>query len=494
MLVLRSSWITENCKHRNKRTTEKISSINLILDTWHSGVAVSLHSKFRINIIEFHSRIKISTFLIIPILFCFCLFFSQIDVNNDLKIDVWKLFINPPQSYFAASFLLVHIVNLGYLVAKKIKVGLGEVESYIRKFNRADYWNIPIRFTKALKKKSSKIQSSKSKLSSLPTVSTVERVPTMKKKDTDLWLVRNRASGKVKVTTRCIVVPPSPTDVESDRSSCDVTDTNNNNNININSPTLNLQTDFNAQQDIPSPCTESANHNYPRNRSTTRSWPVIYRNNSLSSNTTSNFLEPSTASKTEQLLSKSEQKRKSTHQYDFDQIFGLNNVNYQQYLASVRKQSSGFGEFGGYDKSPSIYDMQHVNHPEQNEQTQTSFCSTPPTVIFLLLTLLMTTTATAMLCAAIMTDHWENIVWDGEALEKSINHSHPSKQIQFFFDKKVAKIQPHGEFLSLKLSLLCECGFWVRKFSKRKCHVSSLLSFSCLLGYHNISAVRLNGT
>lgn len=255
--------------------------------------------------------------------------------------------------------------------------------------------------------------------------------------------MRNRASGKVKVTTRCIVVPPSPTEVEPlERITCDVTDTNNNSNNNINhSPsTLNLQPDFfNAQQDstISSPSTENSNHNYTRNRSTTRSWPVIYRNNSLSSN----YLEPS--SKTEQLLSKSEHKRKSTHQYDFDQIFGLNNVNYQQYLASVRKQSA-CGEFGGYDKSPSIYDMQHVNQ-ETNEQTQTSFCSAPPTVIFLLLTLLMTTTATAMLCAAIMTDHWENIVWDKDALVKSVNHSHPSRELEFFFDKKVAKIQPQGK-------------------------------------------------
>jgi hypothetical protein len=258
----------------------------------------------------------------------------------------------------------------------------------------------------------------------------------------------SRASGKVKVTTRCIVVPPSPTEQDSERNLCDVTDTNNNSNNNSRSPsTLNLQPDFfNAQQDnnnSTSPCTTEPtidHNNYTRNRSTTRSWPVIYRNNSLSSN----FLEPS--SKTEQLLIKSgQQKRKSTHQYDFDQIFGLNNVNYQQYLASVRKQSAcGGGEFGGYDKSPSIYDMQHVNQ-ESNEQTQTGFCSAPPTVIFLLLTLLMTTTATAMLCAAIMTDHWENIVWDGEALGKSLNHSHSMKELEFFFDKKVAKIQPPGE-------------------------------------------------
>lgn len=252
--------------------------------------------------------------------------------------------------------------------------------------------------------------------------------------------MKNRASGKVKVTTRCIVVPPSPTHSEPDDETTDV-DTNNNNST---SPTT-LQNDFfNAQQDsCTSPSTETSN--YTRNRSTTRSWPVIYRNNSLPSQ--QNFLDPSQAatSKTEQLLQKSGLKRKSTHQYDFDQIFGLNNANYQQYLASVRKQSSC--DFG-YDKSPSIYDMQHPSQ-ENPAQTQTSaFCSAPPTVIFLLLTLLMTTTATSMLCAAIMTDHWENVIWDKDALVKIVNQSESSKvtnQLEFLLDGKVARLPFKGE-------------------------------------------------
>lgn len=220
----------------------------------------------------------------------------------------------------------------------------------------------------------------------------------MKKKDTDLWLVKNRASGKVKVTTRCVVVPPSPTHSEPDDDQTEFNvDDNNNNNAAISPTTLQSEF-FNAQQDsCTSPCTESSS--YTRNRSTTRSWPVIYRNNSLPSQ--QNFLDPShAASKTEQLLHKSELKRKSTHQYDFDQIFGLNNANYQQYLATARKQSSC--DFG-YDKSPSIYDMQHANQENPVQTQNNGFCSAPPTVIFLLLTLLMTTTATSMLCAAIMT-------------------------------------------------------------------------------------------
>lgn len=202
-------------------------------------------------------------------------------------------------------------------------------------------------------------------------------------------------------------MPPSPNECEEYD---DVDDNNNNsNNSNINpypisnSPSTNqLQQDSShtQQQDSCTP-TNSSETSYTRNRSTTRSWPVIYRNNSLPSQH-NNFLEPNQANytKTEQLQTRSELKRKSTHQYDFDQIFGLNNANYQQYLASHRK-SSNFE--CGYDKSPSIYDMQHHNQ-ESPEQTQTSgFCNTPPTVIFLLITLIMTTSATSMLCAAFLT-------------------------------------------------------------------------------------------
>lgn len=244
------------------------------------------------------------------------------------------------------------------------------------------------------------------------------------------------------MTTRCIVVPPSPTQSEPDDDSTDFhVDSNNNS----NSPTTNPECEsFDAEHDSCTSIIPSAesNHNYTRNRSTTRSWPVIYRNNSLSAQQ-HNYLEPS---KTEQLQVKSESKRKSTHQYDFDQIFGLNNVNYQQYLAQCRKQSSCDV---GYDKSPSIYDMQHPSQESPENQTQSgAFCSAPPTVIFLLLTLLMTTTATSMLCAAIMTDHWENVIWDKAALTKIVNESESSKvtnQLEFLLDGKVARLPFKGK-------------------------------------------------
>jgi len=257
------------------------------------------------------------------------------------------------------------------------------------------------------------------------------------------------ASQKVKVTTRCIVVPPSPThsdDVDEDDDDGDV-DSNNND----RTPTPDADADqadaFNAQQQqpIPTDCTtdpSTTTNQYTRNRSTTRSWPVIYRNNSVSYSSSTQhqqLLEPS--SKTEQL----QNKRKSSHQYDFDQIFGLNNANYQQYLASASRKASACN----YDKSPSIYDMQHIQNVENDEQTQSSgICYVPPTVIFLFITLLMTTSATSMLCAAIMTDHWENVTWDRDALIGIVNQStsaRTSNQLEFLLDGKVARLPFKGE-------------------------------------------------
>lgn len=92
--------------------------------------------------------------------------------------------------------------------------------------------------------------------------------------------------------------------------------------------------------------------------------------------------------------------------------------------------------------------MQHVNQ-ESPEQTENGVsCSAPPTLIFLLLTLLMTITATTCLCAAIMTDHWENVIWDKHALLKIVNTSESARlasRLEFLLDGKVARLKFKGE-------------------------------------------------
>lgn len=247
--------------------------------------------------------------------------------------------------------------------------------------------------------------------------------------------MKNRASGKVKVTT--IVVPPSPAYSDDED---DITNSNVDSNNNTSPTSKNTESNAQLYNVCVSPSTES--HTYTRNRSTTRSWPVIHRTNSLSN--PQSYLEPHVTTKAEQLHNKSEQKqRKSTHQYDFDQIFGLNNANYQQYLASHRKSS--IFDIGPVDKSPSVYDLQHLNHdqPSKHDQQTSYCCSAPPAIIFLLLTLTVTTVATAMLSCAIMTDHWENVVWEKEALRKIVNQSESSKvtkELEFLLDGKVARL------------------------------------------------------
>ncbi|CRL02409.1 CLUMA_CG015192, isoform A [Clunio marinus] len=251
-----------------------------------------------------------------------------------------------------------------------------------------------------------------------------------------------RGCGKVKVTTRCIVVPPSPTQHEAEDNPTDYNiDGNNNSNLRSPlSPSTIPNNLFNAQDSCTSESNDIESHNYARNRSTTRSWPVIYRNNSISKQ--ENYLG---LSKTEQLQGKNDLKRKSTHQYDFDQIFGLNNANYQQYLAAtIRKQSNCDV---GCDKSPSLYDMQNPSQENAEQSPSGPLCNAPPTVVFLLLTLFMTTTATAMLCAAIMTDHWENVVWDKEALTKIVNQTDSSKvtnQLELLLEGKAARLPFKG--------------------------------------------------
>ncbi|EDW80980.1 uncharacterized protein Dwil_GK11267 [Drosophila willistoni] len=69
-----------------------------------------------------------------------------------------------------------------------------------------------------------------------------------------------------------------------------------------------------------------------------------------------------------------------------------------------------------------------------------SCCMGPPPVLFLFVTLLMTTSATAMLCAAIMTDHWEHVTWDRNSLDRYSNRS--GLHLEWLLDEQVAMLKP----------------------------------------------------
>lgn len=150
-------------------------------------------------------------------------------------------------------------------------------------------------------------------------------------------------------------------------------------------------------------------HHYTSNTATTQSWPVINRN---------------------------------SYQYDYETLLYLNNIwkdEQQQQLQS----SSSFNSGTKSSTQATIYD--NINNQNiMQTQTQTGnggTCSAPPPVVFLLVTLVMTSSATAMLCAAIMTDHWEHVTWDKHSLERMTN---TTNNLEWLLDTKVARISIKG--------------------------------------------------
>ncbi|KPI93080.1 PREDICTED: uncharacterized protein LOC106118897 [Papilio xuthus] len=66
-------------------------------------------------------------------------------------------------------------------------------------------------------------------------------------------------------------------------------------------------------------------------------------------------------------------------------------------------------------------------------------CGVHPSVFYLLATLLLTSCSTAMLCAAMMTEHWEHVAWERAALAALANTS--NTVLHWLLDDKVAKVE-----------------------------------------------------
>lgn len=66
-------------------------------------------------------------------------------------------------------------------------------------------------------------------------------------------------------------------------------------------------------------------------------------------------------------------------------------------------------------------------------------CLTPSPLLFLAATLLMTVAATAMICAAIMTDHWELVRWDRHLLNRLTNNN-SGHVLHWHLDERVARM------------------------------------------------------
>ncbi|XP_046662746.1 uncharacterized protein LOC124355629 [Homalodisca vitripennis] len=82
-----------------------------------------------------------------------------------------------------------------------------------------------------------------------------------------------------------------------------------------------------------------------------------------------------------------------------------------------------------------------------DSQTDTQQYSIHPSVLFLLGTLLLTSCATAMLCAAIMTDHWEYVTWNqtkvveiAQTVRRNFSSPHRQIAVEWYLDDYVTRI------------------------------------------------------
>jgi hypothetical protein len=74
-----------------------------------------------------------------------------------------------------------------------------------------------------------------------------------------------------------------------------------------------------------------------------------------------------------------------------------------------------------------------------------------------------------MLCAAIMTDHWEHVTWDRTNLDRISNDT--STQLEWFLDGRVARIIPKAKTKLLPPSdyhLTAKLGEFERRFGDRQ--------------------------
>lgn len=167
----------------------------------------------------------------------------------------------------------------------------------------------------------------------------------------------------------------------------------------------------------PPPTTSTYSSNYSKNPSTTRSWPVINR---------------------------------TYHQYDYEALYQLNTNNNHPYhnlhhLHNSNNNSSGSEYNSAYDKDSSDQNLYvssslgRTMQPQTQTTVTTTSCATAPPVIFLFVTLLVTTGATAMLCGAIMSDHWEHVDWDRNVVDRMTRNT-TTTTVQWHLNGKVASI------------------------------------------------------
>ncbi|CAH2036859.1 unnamed protein product, partial [Iphiclides podalirius] len=106
-------------------------------------------------------------------------------------------------------------------------------------------------------------------------------------------------------------------------------------------------------------------------------------------------------------------------------------------------EKAQIGKMNGKNNPARAYIAYHKLGAGMEAQTPTPQpecdCGVHPSVFYLLATLLLTSCSTAMLCAAMMTDHWEHVTWERAALAALANASDTA--LHWLLDGKVAKIE-----------------------------------------------------
>lgn len=134
----------------------------------------------------------------------------------------------------------------------------------------------------------------------------------------------------------------------------------------------------------------------------------------------------------------------------FDQIDKFDTITHN----TIDDNHNNIGGGGGgmnNNVSPGGSSIRDPIHSQQTIFAQTACSPSPNPVSILFLTLLMTSSATAMLCAAIMTNNWELVTWDTKLLRKLVNDTatisgrtgtRQTITIEWMIGDKVARIPP----------------------------------------------------
>lgn len=169
--------------------------------------------------------------------------------------------------------------------------------------------------------------------------------------------------------------------------------------------------------------------NHSNKRKATRSWPVIYDSDSQNWRKSPQYDIPTDTSYTSTF-------ENTNQKYHHNFLIGSDGIDF--YYGDPNQLDTNHNPVS--NTSTMNNSNSGIQAPIQTQLPHYSCNASPNPVAILFLTLLMTSSATALLCAAIMTNYWEYVRWDVTALEKLVNKSQHINKIEWMLDGRVARI------------------------------------------------------